>query len=104
MKARQNLNDEPSAMDLTRLKAIREAVSTAISKFDAKTTTIMRVLASHSDLDVRFLGVRLDFSGFYRAAAVAAKEAARNEAISKSATVKTETTGIRSSKVVKSAA
>lgn len=36
------------------------------SAFSEKVQTIVQALQSHSDLDCRFLGVRLSFSDFYR--------------------------------------
>jgi gamma-tubulin complex component 3 len=48
------------------LPAILGRIREYSAAFSEKAQTIVQALQSHSDLDCRFLGVRLSFSDFYR--------------------------------------
>jgi gamma-tubulin complex component 3 len=56
--------DNQQAQDA--LPRIRRKIKEYGSSFSEKAQTIVQGLQTHSDLDCRFLGIRLSFSDFYR--------------------------------------
>ena len=53
------------APDPALLAGIRQRLSDHSAQFNELCTSIVQSLATHSDLDLRFLSVRLNFSLFY---------------------------------------
>jgi gamma-tubulin complex component 3 len=59
-------NSEPNR---ETLEAIRNRVKSAAHAFSDRLTSICHLAASHPDLDIRFLAVRINFNGVFKRAA-----------------------------------
>lgn len=55
----------PNERHLEQLDGIRNRVSSSAHAFQDRVVSVCHLAGSHADLDIRFLGVRIAFNGFY---------------------------------------
>ena len=57
-------DDDPN-VSLEKLRALRDRVRSYSITFQDKIVSICHLAATHADLDIRFLAIRLAFNGHY---------------------------------------
>lgn len=60
------LSSKSSEPNIDALESIRNRVKSAAHAFSDRLTNICHLAASHPDLDVRFLAVRINFNGVFK--------------------------------------